>query len=146
MNLTILGTLYKWNQTVFVCTYCVLECIFKVNNICPTNRGNHFCKASLETQCGLYINLWIIQWVWRLGYRWEQKTQVGEVQYSRCQKALDFMPTGFAFILRAIGSHWLKGVKRNKLLSISGIPGQGVQNCTAWMASNSCILSSVIVA
>ena len=33
MNLTILGTSYKWNQTVFVCTYCILECIFSVNLI-----------------------------------------------------------------------------------------------------------------
>ena len=30
MALTILGTSYKWNQTVLVCSYCVLECIFKV--------------------------------------------------------------------------------------------------------------------
>ena len=30
---TILGTLYKWNQTVFVCICCILECIFKVNLI-----------------------------------------------------------------------------------------------------------------
>ena len=27
MNLTLLGTSCKWNQTVFVCTYCILECI-----------------------------------------------------------------------------------------------------------------------
>ena len=33
MNSTLLGTSYKWNQTVFVCTYCILECIFKVNLI-----------------------------------------------------------------------------------------------------------------
>ena len=25
MNLTILGISYKWSQTVFVCTYCILE-------------------------------------------------------------------------------------------------------------------------
>ena len=28
MNLIILGTLYKWNQTAFFCTYCILEFSF----------------------------------------------------------------------------------------------------------------------
>ena len=28
MNATILGTSCKWNQRVFVCTYCISECIF----------------------------------------------------------------------------------------------------------------------
>ena len=39
MNLAILGTSCRWNQTLFVCTLCIytLECTFKVN-ICPTNR------------------------------------------------------------------------------------------------------------
>ena len=32
-NFTLLCTSYKGNQTIFVCTYCVLECIFKVNLI-----------------------------------------------------------------------------------------------------------------
>ena len=31
MNATILGTSSKWNWRVFVCTYCISECIFKVN-------------------------------------------------------------------------------------------------------------------
>ena len=31
MNATILGTSHKWNRRVFVCTYCISECIFKVN-------------------------------------------------------------------------------------------------------------------
>ena len=31
MNLIILGTPYKWNQTVFVCNCCMLECIFEVS-------------------------------------------------------------------------------------------------------------------
>ena len=30
MNLTVLGTSCKWNQTVFVFTYCILERIFKI--------------------------------------------------------------------------------------------------------------------
>ena len=36
MNLTILGTLYKWNQVVLVCTYSILECIFKASLIYVT--------------------------------------------------------------------------------------------------------------
>ena len=37
MNLTLQGTLHKWNQTVFVCTYCILEHIFlKLINILQT--------------------------------------------------------------------------------------------------------------
>lgn len=31
MDLTILGSSYKWNQTVIVHTYCTLEDIFTVN-------------------------------------------------------------------------------------------------------------------
>ena len=31
MDLTILGTSYKQNEIIFVCIYCVLECIRKVN-------------------------------------------------------------------------------------------------------------------
>ena len=31
MNLAIVGTPHKWNQAVFVCTYCILGCIFKVD-------------------------------------------------------------------------------------------------------------------
>ena len=37
-DLMILGITYKWNQTVFVCTYCILKCIFKVKNMCPTSK------------------------------------------------------------------------------------------------------------
>ena len=33
MNVTILGESYKWNQTVFVCTDCILECNTNVNLI-----------------------------------------------------------------------------------------------------------------
>ena len=30
MNLTIIEISYMWNQTVFVCTECILKCIFKI--------------------------------------------------------------------------------------------------------------------
>ena len=33
MNLPILGNSYKWNQAISVWTYCILECILKVNLI-----------------------------------------------------------------------------------------------------------------
>ena len=30
LNLTFLGTSYKWGQTVYFCTSCILECILKL--------------------------------------------------------------------------------------------------------------------
>ena len=48
LNLTILGNSYKWNQTVFVCTYCILECIFNVNLIyIPDFPGSTVVKNPL---------------------------------------------------------------------------------------------------
>ena len=49
-NLTILGISYKWNQIIFVWTYCILECICKVNFI-----------YVLQTDCTFFFSPWTLQ-------------------------------------------------------------------------------------
>ena len=46
---TVLGTWYKWNRTVFVCTYSVLEYIFKVNT-CSRKSCTLFSPPVLYTR------------------------------------------------------------------------------------------------
>ena len=53
MNLTILSTSYKWNQTVFVCTYFILECIFKVNLLYFLQTDCTFFSFPLSYTVGL---------------------------------------------------------------------------------------------
>ena len=50
VNLTILGISYKWDQIIFVCTYCLLECIFKVNFM-----------YVLQTDCTFFFSPWTLQ-------------------------------------------------------------------------------------
>ena len=66
MNLTILGTSYKWNQTVFVCTYCIVKCIF-INLISWTGNSCLFlCVLKKHNwihwmQCyGLLFCTWVL--------------------------------------------------------------------------------------
>ena len=46
LSVTILGISCKWNQTVFACTYCILECIFKITLI-----------YDLQTECTFFFPL-----------------------------------------------------------------------------------------
>ena len=69
MNLTILGTSYKWNQTAFVCTYCILECIFNVNLIYILDFPGSTVVKNLPASAGRCkrhgFNPWVGKIFWR---------------------------------------------------------------------------------
>ena len=64
MNLTVLGTLYKWNQTVFVCTYCILEFSFLHSSFLPEPTAEWawlFPRSTLGGTWTLYYLASLIQ-------------------------------------------------------------------------------------
>ena len=58
MKLIILGTSNKGNQTVFVCNYCMLECIFEVNM--SSKQIVPFVASVLYSRRSLIINIYFI--------------------------------------------------------------------------------------
>ena len=73
VNSTLLGTSCKWNRTVFVCTHCILECIFKVNLVNVLQIVPSFLCFSRSQSWIFSLTLYIESIFWQILWFLSQK-------------------------------------------------------------------------